>query len=383
MKKSFAFAWLPLLVLALGCQSTKSSNPLSPSVAGPIPGVSISPPTPVTPQSGAQVVDTNQPITLTVSNATTSGVRPLNYLFEVATDAAFNAKVFSKGGVTPGSGKTSLLLPDRLATGHAYYWRARAQDGANTGPYSNANKFDVYTPVVIQAPAPTEPIGNAVTSSLHPKFAWGNAARSGPAGAMSYTIEISATSSFATHVAVWNVDEQSGSTSLNALQDFAYSAQYYWHVRAHDTANNLGPWSATQAFRTLAAPVVLPPPGGGGGGGGAAPGTPCSGSTEYAIVQCRRNQYGSHMSASEIVAMLKGVAQDLNNHGFPYKPYGILEKPGGTSCNGYSCDIICSGQGSSQKQFDVLGDADPGTGSQTPGWSGPLSPFSARVCDPQ
>ena len=290
MKKSFAFAWLPLLALALGCQSTKSSNPLSPSVAGPIPGVSISPPTPASPQSGAQVVDTSQPVTLTISNATTSGVRPLNYLFEVATDAAFNAKVFSKDGVTPGSGKTSLQLPDRLATGHTYYWRARAQDGANTGPYSNANNFAVYTPVVIQAPAPTEPIGNVTTSSSHPKFAFGNAARSGPAGAMSYTIEVSTTSSFATHIAVWSLGEQSGSTSLTAPQDFADATQYFWHVRAHDS-DNLGPWSATQAFHTPAAPVVVAPPPGGGGGGGALAGTPCNGSTEFAIVKCRRSEY--------------------------------------------------------------------------------------------
>jgi hypothetical protein len=31
-------------------------------------------------------------------------------------------------------------------------------------------------------------------------------------------------------------------------------------------------------------------------------------------------------------------------------------KESGNNCGGYSCDIICAGQGSSQKQWDVLVD---------------------------
>ena len=42
-------------------------------------------------------------------------------------------------------------------------------------------------------------------------------------------------------------------------------------------------------------------------------------------------------------------------------PFGILEKASGNNCGGYSCDIICSGQGNAQKQWDVLidGGCDP------------------------
>src|SRR3990167_8581402 len=80
-------AVLPLLVSAAACVgSSKSSNPLSPSIAGPIPGVGISAPAVVAPSIDA-LVDTNtQPITLQVANAETNGVRPLSYRFEVATD---------------------------------------------------------------------------------------------------------------------------------------------------------------------------------------------------------------------------------------------------------------------------------------------------------
>ena len=103
------------------CGFSKSSNPLSPSVAGPIPGVSITPPTLMQPSNGANFAVAQQPITLTIGNATTSGVRPLTYSFEVAVDVNFTNKVFTRSSITPGtSGQTSLPLPSALATGYTY-----------------------------------------------------------------------------------------------------------------------------------------------------------------------------------------------------------------------------------------------------------------------
>jgi hydrogenase expression/formation protein HypD len=68
------------------------------------------------------------------------------------------------------------------------------------------------------------------------------------------------------------------------------------------------------------------------------------------------------------------AASDLNKLGGG--PYGILRKTAGASCNGFSCDIICSGNGNSQKQWDVLGDSD---GAQTPAWNGPHTAPGIRI----
>ena len=86
------------------------------------------------------------------------------------------------------------------------------------------------------------------------------------------------------------------------------------------------------------------------------------------------------MNAGEIVSFLTAVAQSLNRNNIPDGPYGLLRKTGGHQCNGYSCDIMCSGQGGGQKQFDVLSDSD---GAQIPVWGGPLVPPNIRVdtCD--
>jgi hypothetical protein len=82
------------------------------------------------------------------------------------------------------------------------------------------------------------------------------------------------------------------------------------------------------------------------------------------------------MSSTQIVSFLRAVARSLNRNGIDGGPFGILRKRSGNNCGGYSCDIICAGQGSSQRQWDVLGDAE---GAQTPTWSGPKTVPNIRV----
>ena len=99
MKKLSILSVVSTLLVA-GCVSAeKSSNPLSPSVAGPIPGVNITPPNPVEPRDGVKIAVDQQPVTLLLENAATNGERPLSYVFDVATDTGFTNKVFTREGV--------------------------------------------------------------------------------------------------------------------------------------------------------------------------------------------------------------------------------------------------------------------------------------------
>jgi hypothetical protein len=267
MNRKFAFTGVVFAALAMGaCTTSKSLDPLSPTVAGPIPGVTISAPGVMQPASGTKIAVDQQPLSLVVVNAATSGVRPLTYLFEIAADASFVNVVFTRDGISPGSGQTSLKLPDSLAPARTYFWHARAQDGANTGPFSSTASFDVFTPIVISAPVATAPIGNVRIDSLHPRFSWSNAPRSGPVGAVTYIIEVSDTDSFASKVAIWTTGEQPGQTSFDAPADLPANKQLFWHVRAADPTT-LGPFSANQAFQTPAVavaptPTPVPTPGG-------------------------------------------------------------------------------------------------------------------------
>jgi hypothetical protein len=259
MRAIILLLWTPLLLAAAGCAATKSANPLSPTVAGPIPGVNITAPTPLEP-NGAKVAVDRQPVTLMVDNAVTSGQRPLSYAFEVATDADFTNKVFARTGIAPGDGRTGVRLPDPLATGRSYYWRARAEDGANTGPYSNRASFDVFTPIVIDFPRLVSPASNAKVSTLTPTFTWANVARSGPVGAITYVIEVSGTDSFANKLASWIVPEApGGQTSTQLPQAGQYEQYYFWHVRATDPTT-VGTWSDVWALSMPDLPPPPPPP---------------------------------------------------------------------------------------------------------------------------
>jgi hypothetical protein len=258
-------------VVLTACETSKSSNPLSPSVAGPIPGVEITAPKILEPVSGVKIPVDNQPIELLIENASSSGVRPLTYVFEIAADTGFATKVFTREGIAPGEGgRTKLRLPEALTTGRSYYWRARAEDGANTGPFSTAANFNVFTPIIIEAPVPMQPAQNSTVSSLRPQFVVNNSNRSGPVGALTYTIEIADSFAFTNRVATVTTGEQSGQTKLDLTADLKYSSVYYWHVRASDSTTT-GPWSDVLAFATGSAPVIpdpVPPPGGGGGDAG-------------------------------------------------------------------------------------------------------------------
>lgn len=245
------------------CEAAKSSNPLSPTVAGPIPGVEISAPKILEPAQGTKIAIDKQPITLMIENSSSNGVRPLNYTFEIATDSGFANKVFSRESVSPGgAGRTSLKLPDALASGgttRSYFWRARAQDGANTGSFA-ASTFDVFTPIVIQEPILRSPAANSTTANLRPSLMIGNAPRSGPVGSVSYFVEVATDGGFNNKFASWTSGEApGGQTQLNLPRDLAYNTVYYWHVRASDPTTT-GPWSTIWAFQTPPEPAPEPIP---------------------------------------------------------------------------------------------------------------------------
>ena len=93
------------------------------------------------------------------------------------------------------------------------------------------------------------------------------------------------------------------------------------------------------------------------------------------------------MTADQEVSFLKATAHDFNSNGVPSGPFGILRKPSGSNCAGYACDILCAGQGTGQKQWDILNDGDPwpNGGAQIPSWGSPATYPNIRVdtCDIQ
>jgi len=260
-----------LVALPAGCERVqKSDNPLSPSLAGPIAGVAITAPKLMEPVSGSQISVEAQPVVLTVGNSSSNGVRPVSYVFQIATDSAFSQVLFTQTGVAPGDGgKTSYRMPQNLAAERKYYWRSKADDGANASDFSAVADFTVFTPVLIQPPVLLDPADNATIATKNPTLAVANSSRTGPAGAISYIFEVGTDPNMVNRVVQASVAEGNSSTSYTT-PDLAASTRFYWRVRATDPGHVSGV-SSVRSFVTPA-PIVIAPtpspspiPGGGGG----------------------------------------------------------------------------------------------------------------------
>jgi len=112
------------------CGSENSGN-TTPTVTITAPGI-------VGPNAASPV--TNNPPTLTVTNATVSDGSAPTYTFQVATDQAFASIVRQIAGVAQGSAQTSWTPETSFGDG-AYFWRAQAISGSDTGPFSTVAEF--------------------------------------------------------------------------------------------------------------------------------------------------------------------------------------------------------------------------------------------------
>lgn len=374
---------IPVVILALAvvaaasCERTKSESPLSPSLAGPIAGVVISAPAPMVPAAGQKIKDTEQPLTLTFSNADSNSVRPFTLSLQIAVDAAFSTIVYSQNGIAPAAaGPNKILLPARLQAGRQYFWRTKADDGANASDWSEPAPFEILQPIVIGVPDPISPTGGTRVTSPTASLRVRNGASSGPHGPLTYQFQASTTPSFSSMISNIGIPQGNGETAFTVPGHPAFDVLVYWRVRISDNANE-GAWSRVETYRTSLAPAAGPSPG--NPGGPTNPGGPCISSNPEAIVQCERAKFG-RMSNDQMLQMMRNVAKSLNANGIGGGPFGILRKSGGHNCGGYSCDVACAGNGGGQRQYDVLGDID---GAQTPTWHGPIANIRVDICEIQ
>lgn len=93
--------------------------------------------------------------------------------------------------------------------------------------------------------------------------------------------------------------------------------------------------------------------------------SPVLAQSPQAIVKAERALYPTPIPPDQIAVLLQHVASRLNAAGIAGGPFGVLKKAHGSNCAGWSCDVICSSQGASQRQWDVLSDSE---GAAKPTW---------------
>jgi hypothetical protein len=244
---------LALTLAAVACEKSNPARPSSDlnastqptSVTDAVTGITLTTPIALTPTNNQQFKNVEQPVTLTVKNAVTTGTSALTYTFEVATDASFGNRVYTKDGVAEGGGQTSLKI-DRIAPDKTYYWRARGNSGSQAGPNSIARVFVIGPEVILQTPTLASPANNTTVSG-NPALTVSNVGRTGPAGQVFYRFEVSTSASFDPLAFASTVAEQGGSQTSVTVQvpPNTPAGTYFWRVTASDPSN--GVTSATSS----------------------------------------------------------------------------------------------------------------------------------------
>ena len=255
---------LVAIVCLVGCEAAKSANPTAPSVAGPIPGVNITAPKALEPFAGSTLTFNGEPMTLLIENAGSSGPRSLWLQLEVGTDTSFQQIVHQADQIALGTnGRTSYRLPAPLGAGYTYYWRTRAVDGANLGPYSAIASFRVIPPVVLNPPVATAPSGTLTTNKPDFKVVNGSIAGTTNVG---YRFEVSNSSDFTQISAIVTVPMNGSGSTTMTIGELPYKTTYFWRVRASDGSME-STYSNTLQFTTMDKPAPPPPPPTAPGGG--------------------------------------------------------------------------------------------------------------------
>lgn len=189
----------------------------------------------------------SQPVKLVVTNAISTTGATLAYTFEVATDAAFTAKVQTKAGVTQGTNGQTTAALDALGAGK-YYWHARADSGSTIGGFGPTLSFTVGAAVSLSAPLAISP-GNGTSVLQTPTLTVGNSTKTGPADQITYRFDVSDSASFSTIVASGTVNEGASQTSYVVSPALAVGRTYYWQATAIDSSNGATSLpSAVQSF---------------------------------------------------------------------------------------------------------------------------------------
>jgi hypothetical protein len=198
-------------------------------------------------------------VTLTTLNATSTGAgAAVTYTFEVATDAGFANKMATKT-VPQAAGQTSVTL-DPLPADKTYYWRVRATAGATSGAYTTPIAFTIGPAVLLEAVSPVAPVAGEVVESVKPTLTVSNAARTGPAGSLTYRFEIARDAAFSDMAVTGSVGEGASETSFTPNSNLGYRSTYYWRARAIDSANDVvSPYSNVRTFVTPVDPGDLWP----------------------------------------------------------------------------------------------------------------------------
>ena len=202
-------------------------------------------PQPLRPASGAAITWPAVPLVLewtAVPGAT-------EYIVTIATDPALSNIVLGSATSPQKTAGTVFALPGTLAAGQSYYWAITPVDvEAHRGTRSAVREFTWSWPTTTTAsinPLNPDfgetPFTSERTLKSTPEFTWNPIP-----GAAHYEVEVNSAEGFPPG-STWYKGTTIGTTASPVLA--LNNNEYYWRVRAIDSAGNAGVWNPGPSFR--------------------------------------------------------------------------------------------------------------------------------------
>ena len=216
--------------------------------------------------------------TLEVWNAVDAQGDPLNYRFEVYGDETLSNLVASVPALASGARSTAWLVDADLANNRQFWWRCRAADASNTGPWMATATF--YVNATNHPPAVVLLAGPPPASILHDasyRLSWFPSADPDVGDRVTaYHVQAADNTAFTNPViddagvavpgsasgGVWTISLPL--SSLAGAAGLQNNVHYFWRVRARDAWDAFSAWSSDPAwfiygtpppdFRSFAAP---------------------------------------------------------------------------------------------------------------------------------
>ncbi|GAA5484465.1 hypothetical protein [Haloferula sargassicola] len=208
-----------------------------------------------------QAIVTELRPTLTLDNAIDPQSDPLTYRFEVYADEALTQLVAQVPAVAAGSGTSSWKVDINLPDNHFYWWRSRADDGDDLGPWSEVATFAVNEINNLpDVPVLVSPLNGTTIYSLSELLIWRTTEDPDPGDRIiDYHLQIAGTADFATPlvdvegIEVLGLPEGAGYLVGVPFAELAgiegvRAGGWFWRIRARDSRFGYGDWSGQEGY---------------------------------------------------------------------------------------------------------------------------------------
>lgn len=181
------------------------------------------------PAEGAVVLTGRPP--LQVMNASDAEGDARRYDFEVYRDGDLTQMAAYIAGKVEGFGLTTWLTDSLTSENQRHWWRARANDGYENGPWSQTYSFivDAYNqpPSVVQLIALAD---GGATSDITPDFVWARPVDPDPNASITYKLVLGLDPGFTFKSEVMGITD----TVLSWSSSLDVNESYWWKVEADD-----------------------------------------------------------------------------------------------------------------------------------------------------